>query len=214
MRLRSVGGVQEMPRLPADDLTAADYQIHGGVDLRCHQNAVAGVVFHEAVFHDTVLNDFVGGIGLEVDPRGGSRSSGVLQDAAADAQVACADDADALPVVIVANDAFNQDVPAGAGKAALRGGRVQFPDVVPVRPQIDAVAPAGFDGQVADHDVFTAPEGNGMAPFGGFILFFVLIIGFVHFDDCSVLTADDDILSAVSGHQAVANALESSRAWR
>ena len=49
-----------------------------------------------------------------------------------------------------------------------------------------------------------------MAPFGGFILFFVLIIGFVHFDDCSVLTADDDILSAVSGHQAVANALESS----
>jgi hypothetical protein len=155
--------------------------------------APTGVVFGHAVAHDAVDDFLVGIVGLEVNAGLGGGAGRVAHDCVLDQQVLGGDDANALAVVLVADDVLDEDVLVGdPGLAAA---------------QVDAVAAAFSEGEAQDLHVGAAMELHDVTPFGALVAGGVVVIGAAHAQR-GAIAAEGDILDHPAAEKRVIAALE------
>ena len=147
-----------------------------------------GIAVKVAVFYDIIDQHIFVIVGFEVDAALGRGAGSVDELAIFYQQIDSADDADALPMVVIRNNIFDQYIFAGTATFAVG--------------DVDAVAAGTFDGQVTDDDIVTAPETDAVPPLGVKIIRLFLVIFFAHFQKCALFAANSDIVRIGCGEHA------------
>ena len=147
-----------------------------------------GIAVKVAVFYDIIDQHIFVIVGFEVDAALGRGAGSVDELAIFYQQIDSADDADALPVVVIRNNIFDQYIFAGTATFAVG--------------DVDAVAAGTFKRQIPDDDIGASPETDAVPPLGVKIIRLFLVIFFAHFQKCALFAANSDIVRIGCGEHA------------